>query len=114
MYAEQSWAVRDELAALRWNLEGQNRSCEEAASAAVRCCELSQSLKERWVVSDVRAKRQILEIVGLNYRMCGVTLVVEKRKPFGLLAEGHFSLSMVEAPGIEPGSGPVRARRLRA
>ena len=41
-----------------------------------------------WVNADIRAKRQILEILCLNFSLVDVTLVPEWRKPFDVLAEG--------------------------
>ena len=40
------------------------------------------------VTVDYAAKRRILEIVCLNFRLDDVTLVPEIRKPFDILAEG--------------------------
>jgi hypothetical protein len=40
------------------------------------------------------AKRQLLEIVFLNFKLDGGNLCYETRKPFGVLAKG---LSVVEA-----------------
>lgn len=39
-------------------------------------------------VADYSAKRQILEIVRVNFRLDGTTLVPEMRKPFDLLTKG--------------------------
>jgi site-specific DNA recombinase len=50
--------------------------------------ELSQTLTEKWVSADVSAKRQLLEIVCLNFSLDGATLSAAMRKPFGVLAEG--------------------------
>jgi len=41
--------------------------------------------------ADYDAKRRILEIVCLNCRLDGATLVPEMRKPFDVLAEGLVS-----------------------
>ena len=40
------------------------------------------------VEADVAAKRQLLEIVCLNFRLAGANLVSSIRKPFDVLAEG--------------------------
>jgi hypothetical protein len=42
-------------------------------------------------VADYDAKRRILEIVWLNCKLDGATLVPEKRKPFDVFAEGLVS-----------------------
>jgi hypothetical protein len=51
-------------------------------------CELSQNLSERLLSADCLTKRQILEMIGLNFSLEGVSLVPEWRKPFDLLVEG--------------------------
>ena len=53
----------------------------------MKAFELSQTLREQWLAADYRAKRRLLEIVGLNYRLVGVSLDPEWRKPFDALAE---------------------------
>jgi hypothetical protein len=53
--------------------------------------ELSQTLREQWLVADYHVKRRILEIVCLNCRLDDATLVCEMRKPFDVLAEGLIS-----------------------
>jgi site-specific DNA recombinase len=58
---------------------------------AVKAFELSQSLRERWFKADLAAKRRILEIICLNFRLVDVTLVPEMRKPFDVLVEGLIS-----------------------
>ena len=65
-----------------------NRSKFEKADVAVKAFYLSQTLREKWVTADTRAKRQILEILCLNFSLDDVTLVPEWRKPFDVLAEG--------------------------
>ena len=54
----------------------------------MKAFELSQTLQAKWVNADVRANRQILEILCLNFLLDGVTLVPEWRKPFDVLAKG--------------------------
>lgn len=67
------------------------RSHDENADVAVKAFELSQSLREKWLTADYAAKRRILEIVCLNFRLAGATLVPTMRKPFDVLAEGLLS-----------------------
>ena len=43
---------------------------------------------DRQDASDVAGKRQMLEILCLNYRLDGATLCPVWRKPFDVLAEG--------------------------
>ena len=65
-----------------------DRSHDETAELAVKVFELSQTLQDRWLTADSAAKRRILEIVCLNYRLDGKTLVFTTRKPFDVLVEG--------------------------
>jgi len=44
-------------------------------------------LKNTWISADDAIKRRILEIVCLNCRVDGVTLVPTTREPFDVLAE---------------------------
>jgi site-specific DNA recombinase len=48
--------------------------------------ELSQTLKDKWLTADYRAKRRLLEIVCLNFTLKDVTLEPAWRKPFDILA----------------------------
>jgi hypothetical protein len=57
----------------------------------VKAFELSQSLKDKRLTADYAAKRRILEIVCLNWRLDDVTLCPRTRKPFDVLAEGLIS-----------------------
>jgi hypothetical protein len=53
--------------------------------------ELWQTLRQQWLTADYDAKRRILEIVCLNCRLDGVTLVPQIRKPFDVRVEGLLS-----------------------
>jgi hypothetical protein len=55
---------------------------------AARVFELSQTIRQQWLTADYPVKRRLLEIVFLNSRLDGATLVPEMRKPFDVLAEG--------------------------
>jgi hypothetical protein len=68
--------------------------------------ELSQTLRQNWLTADYSEKRRILEIIWLNCRLDGATLVPTMRKPFDVLAEGLL-LKKVEAAGIEPASRDI-------
>ena len=63
----------------------------ETAEIAVKAFELSQTLTEKWLNADYRAKHQLLEIVCLNFSLEDVTLVPTIRKPFDVLAKGLVS-----------------------
>ena len=87
-YARKSTELRDRVAQLSLQVEACDRSRAENGDLAEKVFELSQSLTEKWLSADSRAKRQLLEIVCLNFRLDDVTLVPEIRKPFDVLAEG--------------------------
>ena len=90
VFARKQTEFRDREASLKLQMEVVDRSHHEIADLAVRVFELSQTLKEKWLAADYTAKRQILEIVCLNFRLDGTTLVCQTRKPFDALAEGLF------------------------
>ncbi len=90
-FATKATELRDRLGAIKLQLDVVDRSREETAGLAVKAFELSQTLRERWLVADYAAKRRILEIVALNYTLEDATLVPEMRKPFDALAEGLLS-----------------------
>ena len=90
-FASKSTELRDRIAQLTLQMEVCDRSRSERSDIAVKAFELSQALREKWVTSDLRAKRQILEIVFLNFSLDDVTLVPEWRKPFDVLAKGLVS-----------------------
>jgi hypothetical protein len=60
---------------------------EELIVITKKAFDLSQDLNVKWFAADYAAKRRILEIVCLNWKLDGVSLVPEWRKPFDLLAE---------------------------
>jgi hypothetical protein len=66
---------------IKWDLES-------SATPATKAFELSQRLSEKWLTADSFAKRGLLEMICLNFRLDGVSLGFEMRKPFDLLAEG--------------------------
>jgi site-specific DNA recombinase len=90
-YARKSTELRDRLAAIKLQLDALDRSHDETAELASKVFELSQTLRQKWLTADYDAKRRILEIVCLNCRLDGVTLVPTMRKPFDVLAEGLLS-----------------------
>jgi DNA invertase Pin-like site-specific DNA recombinase len=90
-FAAKSTELRDRAARLKLQAEVLDRGHDENADIAVKAFELSQSLMGKWLTADYAAKRQILEIVGLNWRLDDVTLIPEMREPFDVLAEGLIS-----------------------
>ena len=91
-HARKSTKRRDRIAALTLQLKSAHRQRGERVDMAQKVFELSQSLTERWLAADYAAKRQILEMVCLNFTLDGATLVPQMRKPFDILVEGLFSL----------------------
>jgi DNA invertase Pin-like site-specific DNA recombinase len=90
-FAGKSTELRDRAARLKLQAEVLDRGHDENADIAIKAFELSQSLMDKWLTTDYAAKRQILEIVCLNWRLDDVTLIPEMRKPFDVLAEGLLS-----------------------
>ncbi|MBP7937905.1 MAG: recombinase family protein [Phycisphaerae bacterium] len=80
--------LRDRQARLELQLEACSRDHRENGELAVKVFELSQHLEDKWITADPRAKRQILEMLRLNFRLDGASLVMTMRKPFELLSEG--------------------------
>lgn len=90
-YATKSRELRDSEAELKLQIDAADRSRHETIDIAIKAFELSQSLREKWLTADYAAKRQILEIICLNFSLDGVSLVATMRKPFDLLAKGLVS-----------------------
>jgi site-specific DNA recombinase len=82
---------RDEEAGLRLRIEACSRGRDETIDIAMKAFELSQDLRAKWFEADYAAKRRILEIVSLNWKLVSVSLVPKMRKPFDNLAEGLVS-----------------------
>lgn len=87
-FGEKQKALKEQEVELRLEIEADDKGRHEMADLAVKAFELSQNLAAKWLEADHAVKRQILEIVCLNFRLEGATLVPEWRKPFDLLAKG--------------------------
>lgn len=87
-FAAKHTELRDRLSSIKLQLDVLDRSHDETAELAAKVFELSQTLQNTWVSADYATKRRILEIVCLNCRLDGVSLVPTMRKPFDVLAEG--------------------------
>lgn len=87
-FAEKRVDIADRVAELKVNLEALDRSREEMTDLALKVFELSHTLREKWLTSELDVRRRILEIVCLNCRLVDGRLVYETRKPFDILAEG--------------------------
>lgn len=84
-FASKNNEIRDRIAQLDLQVEACDRGRAERAELAQKAFELSQTLEHKWVKADVAAKRQLLEIVCLNFSLDDVTLVPTIRKPFDVL-----------------------------
>ncbi len=87
-YATKAQQLRDQEAELKLQIERADRGRHEIIDLAIRAFELSQNLRAKWVTADYAEKRRILEIICLNWKLDGVSLVPSMRKPFDMLAEG--------------------------
>ena len=87
-YAMKAQELRDRESELKLQIDSADRNRHEIIDTAIKAFELSQNLRAKWFAADWAAKRRILEIVCLNWKLDGVSLVTEWRKPFDLLAEG--------------------------
>ena len=90
-FAAKDTELRDRVASMTLQLEAFNRGKSEDTDLAIKVFELSQRLEEKWLASDHDVKRQILEIICLNWTLDDVTLIPTMRKPFDVLAEGLIS-----------------------
>ena len=90
-FATKNTELRDRIAQAKRQLETRDRRREENGEIALKAFGLSQPLREKWLTGDYRAKRRSLDIVCLDFRLEGVSLVPTIRKPFDGLAEGPIS-----------------------
>jgi hypothetical protein len=74
-FGRKNTALRDRIATLTLQLESAHRQRDEHAEIAQKVFELSQSLTERWLGAEYAEKRQILEMLCLNFTLDGATLV---------------------------------------
>lgn len=64
-----------------------DRSRVEKGELALKMFELSQTLEDKWLTSDYRAKRRLLEMVCLNFSLHDVNLDMTLNKVFSALTE---------------------------
>jgi len=83
--------LRDRLAGIKLQHDAMDRSHDETAKLAAKVYELSQTLRQHWLAANYAAKRRILEIVFLKFRLENTTLVQAIRKHFDVLDEGLIS-----------------------
>jgi DNA invertase Pin-like site-specific DNA recombinase len=82
-----STELKRELAAVEESLAQAERFDPEAEARALAVFDFSQNLENIWRGSNSAVRREIVECVSSNRTLSDVTLVLEKRKPFDLLAE---------------------------
>lgn len=87
-FGRKNTELRDRIAGLTLKLEAGHRRRDEHADLAQKVFELSQSLTEQWLAAEYAEKRQILQMLCLNFSLDGETLVPTMRKPFDMLVEG--------------------------
>jgi len=68
----------------------QRAACIDAryAETALALFDFSQQAAEKWQPSDFSTRRQILDCVSSDRALSDVSLVLTKRKPFDVLAQG--------------------------
>lgn len=98
-FAAKDAELREQLGHLNLLIDANSRQQSEYGDIAVKAFELSQQLETKWIAADVAEKREILEIVCLNYTLNDVTLEMEMTKPFDILAKGPF-ISKTRGGGI--------------
>jgi DNA invertase Pin-like site-specific DNA recombinase len=105
-FQRKSAELRERADELKVKIEVADRSQAEKGEVAVKSFELSQTLEEKWVAGDYRAKRQILEIVCSNFSLDDVTLGYTVNKPFD---------AMIDACDLkESGEGGILCRRSKS
>ena len=88
IFAGKQTELRDRIASLKLQLDVVDRSHDEMCDLTVKVFELSQALLQKWLTADYATKRRILDIIFLNCRLDGATLVPTIRQPFDIFAEG--------------------------
>lgn len=80
--------LRTELADIDRQLEEKPRSDAKRGELALAVFDFMQNAADLWKRSKPPLRREILAAVSLNRRVSDVSLVLEKRKPFDISAEG--------------------------
>ena len=87
LYKTKNSALQAEIERLKPRVDVEDKDRAELSEIAVKAFELSQALKEKWFSADVPTKRQLRDIVCLDFLLHGLTLVPPISKPFHLLAK---------------------------
>lgn len=114
-YREKNDEIEQRIGRLELACATMQKKEVEDKDLALRVFELSQTLTGKWLAADAATKRKLLEIVSLNCRLDGESLVITLRKPFDLLENGQFSKVVeVKSTTVElidrwrVGCGPLR------
>ena len=87
-FEEKSEQLKGQMAEAEARLERSGDTPPMGGDMALQVFDWTQRLPEVWRGSNDARKRLILEAVSLNRILSDVTLTLEKRKPFDILAEG--------------------------
>jgi len=87
-FAAKGTELRDRIARVMLQIEVVDRDRGEQAELATKVFELSQALVDKWLTAGFAEKRKLLDLVFSNFKLDGVTLCYEMRKPFDVLAKG--------------------------
>jgi site-specific DNA recombinase len=79
--------LRDRIATLTAQLQAADTDRVQQAQLAAKVFEHSQGLEQKWVDANHAEKRQLLDLLCLNFRLDGTNLVPQMNKPFDILAE---------------------------
>jgi DNA invertase Pin-like site-specific DNA recombinase len=89
-FAAKRRELQDRQAAIRLQLECVDRDNDQVADLAIKAFELSQSLTQKWLISDYNAKRIIWGILLKTVRLNSGNLEFCPRKPFDLLRDENL------------------------
>lgn len=86
-YAAKRQEMYDRQSAIALQLRSSDVDSREVADLAIKAFELSQTLKERWLTADYKAKRTILGVMLKSVRLNSENLEFSPRNPFNLLQD---------------------------
>ena len=90
VYKAKSYELKSETAQTEATLEELGEMDPTRGKLAVQLFDWTQNAAEIWRGSNNSVRREILDAVCLNRSLNAVNLVLEKRKPFDILAERPF------------------------
>jgi hypothetical protein len=86
-YGNKANEIKSDLKGIEEAIEKANGQETVDSELGVKLFDLSQNLGDLWLGSNTTQKREILNLVCLNRTLSDVSLVLQKTKPFDLLAE---------------------------